>query len=49
MVVSIEMLVGAITGLDGSRLLGMSLAVSLAKVFGTGVKGSVAVLAVLGQ
>lgn len=46
---SMEMLVGAITGLDGSGFSGMSLAGSLAKVFGTAVNGSIAVLAALGQ
>lgn len=48
-VASMEMLVGAITGLDGSGFSGMSLAGSLAKVFGTAVNGSVPVLAALGQ
>ncbi|WP_432663158.1 hypothetical protein R9X47_21550 [Wukongibacter baidiensis] len=49
MVASMEMLVGAITGLDGSGFSGMSLAGSLAKVFGTAVNGSIPVLAALGQ
>ncbi|MEW9122830.1 MAG: hypothetical protein AB2421_08970 [Thermotaleaceae bacterium] len=48
-VATMEMLVGAITGLDGSGFSGMSLAGSLARVFGTAVNGSVAVLAALGQ
>lgn len=48
-VASMEMLVGAITGLDGSGFSGMSLAGSLAKVFGTAVNGSIPVLAALGQ
>lgn len=46
---AIEMTVGAITGLDGSGFSGMSLAGSLAKVFGTAVNGSIPVLAALGQ
>ncbi|MBB6213957.1 hypothetical protein HNQ80_000026 [Anaerosolibacter carboniphilus] len=46
---SIEMVVGAITGLDGSGFSGMSLAGSLAKVFGTAIHGSIPVLAALGQ
>ncbi|WP_432408007.1 hypothetical protein [Wukongibacter sp. M2B1] len=48
-VASMEMIVGAITGLDGSGFSGMSLAGSLAKVFGTAVNGSIPVLAALGQ
>lgn len=48
-VASMEILVGAITGLDGSGFSGMSLAGSLAKVFGTAVEGSIPVLAALGQ
>lgn len=48
-VASMEMLVGAITGLDGSGFSGMSLAGSLAKVFGTSINGSIPVLAALGQ
>jgi hypothetical protein len=48
-VASMEMLVGAITGMDGSGFSGMSLAGSLAKVFGTAVNGSIPVLAALGQ
>ncbi|KXG76519.1 hypothetical protein [Thermotalea metallivorans] len=46
---AIEMTVGAITGLDGSGFSGMSLAGSMAKVFGTAVNGSIPVLAALGQ
>ncbi|MFT9496022.1 hypothetical protein [Anaerosolibacter sp.] len=46
---SIQMLVGAITGLDGSGFSGMSLAGSLARVFGTAINGSIPVLAALGQ
>lgn len=49
MVASMETIVGAITGLDGSGFSGMSLAGSLAKVFGTAVNGSIAVLGALGQ
>lgn len=49
MVASMETIVGAITGLDGSGFSGMSLAGSLAKVFGTAVNGSIAVLGSLGQ
>ena len=48
-VATMEMIVGAITGLDGSGFSGMSLAGSLAKVFGTAVNGSIPVLAALGQ
>ncbi|MDF2546730.1 MAG: hypothetical protein K0R93_1628 [Anaerosolibacter sp.] len=46
---SIQMVVGAITGLDGSGFSGMSLAGSLARVFGTAINGSIPVLAALGQ
>ena len=35
---SIETIVGAITGLDGSGFSGMSLAGSLASVFGTAIR-----------
>jgi len=48
-VASMETIVGAITGLDGSGFSGMSLAGSLAKVFGTAVNGCVATLGALGQ
>jgi len=48
-VASMEMLVGAITGLDGSGFSGMSLAGSLAKVFGTAINASIPKLAALGQ
>ncbi len=48
-VACMQTIVGAITGLDGSGFSGMSLAGSLAKVFGTAVEGSVPVLAALGQ
>jgi hypothetical protein len=46
---TIQMVVGAITGLDGSGFSGMSLAGSLARVFGTAINGSIPVLAALGQ
>lgn len=45
----IEMGIGSLTGLDGSGFSGLSLAGALAKVFGTAVNGSVAILATLGQ
>ncbi|QZY54064.1 hypothetical protein [Crassaminicella profunda] len=48
-VATMEMMVGAITGLDGSGFSGMSLAGSLAKVFGTAVGASIPKLAALGQ
>lgn len=48
-VATMEVLVGAITGLDGSGFSGMSLAGSLSKVFGTAIQGSIPVLAALGQ
>ncbi|MDK2918170.1 MAG: hypothetical protein PWQ37_903 [Candidatus Petromonas sp.] len=48
-VATMEVTVGAITGLDGSGFSGMSLSGSLAKVFGTAVQGSIPVLAALGQ
>ncbi len=44
-----EVLVGGITGLDGSGFSGMSLAGSVARIFGTAIKGDVGVLAALGQ
>lgn len=44
-----ETIVGGITGLDGSGFSGMSLAGSLARVFGTAINGSIAVLSALGQ
>lgn len=46
---SIQMVVGAITGLDGSGFSGMSLSGSLARVFGTAINGSIPILAALGQ
>ena len=48
-VCSIQTVVGAITGLDGSGFSGISLVGSLANVFGTAVNGSVGVLCALGQ
>ncbi len=44
-----EMLVGGVTGLDGSGFSGMSLAGSVAKIFGTSIQGDIGVLAALGQ
>ena len=46
---SIETIVGGITGLDGSGFSGMSLAGSLALVFGNAIHANVAVLTALGQ
>ena len=46
---SIETIVGAITGLDGSGFSGMSLAGSLASVFGTAIEVNVGALTALGQ
>ncbi|MEF9992711.1 MAG: hypothetical protein RRZ84_08995 [Romboutsia sp.] len=46
---SIETVVGAITGLDGSGFSGMSLAGSLAGVFGMAVNANVGALGALGQ
>jgi hypothetical protein len=46
---SIETIVGAITGLDGSGFSGMSLAGSLASVFGTAIDVNVGALTALGQ
>lgn len=48
-VASIETVVGAITGLDGSGFSGMSLAGSLAGVFGSAINCNTAVLTALGQ
>ena len=48
-VASIQTVVGSITGLDGSGFSGISLAGSLASVFGTAVNASVGVLCALGQ
>lgn len=46
---SIETIVGGITGLDGSGFSGMSLAGSLALVFGHAINCNIAVLTALGQ
>lgn len=48
-VASIEAVVGAITGLDGSGFSGMSLAGSLAGVFGSAINCNTAILTALGQ
>ena len=48
-VASIQTVVGAITGLDGSGFSGISLAGSLAAVFGTAINASVGALCALGQ
>ena len=45
----IETVVGGITGLDGSGFSGMSLAGSLALVFGNAIHANIAVLTALGQ
>ncbi|MBF8984359.1 hypothetical protein IZY60_12495 [Lutibacter sp. B2] len=44
-----EMLIGGITGFDGSGFSGIALAGSLAKVFGTSIQASIPKLAALGQ
>ena len=44
-----EMGISGLTGLDGSGFSGLSLSGAIAKVFGTAINGSVAVLAALGQ
>lgn len=44
-----EMGIGGLTGLDGSGFSGLSLSGAIAKVFGTAINGSVAVLGALGQ
>ena len=48
-VCSIQTVVGAITGLDGSGFSGISLVGSLANVFGTAINSSVGALCALGQ
>ena len=45
----IQMIVGALTGLDGSGFSGLPLTGSLANTFGTALGVSVPILAVLGQ
>lgn len=47
--VGIETVVGAITGLDGSSFSGMSLAGSIAAVFGSAIDANVGALGALGQ
>lgn len=49
MVATMEMVIGGITGLDGSGFSGIPLAGALAKIFATAVNGSAAILAALGQ
>lgn len=46
---AIQMVVGALTGLDGSGFSGLPLTGALAQTFGTAVNASVPVLAALGQ
>jgi len=45
----ITLIIGAITGLDGSGFSGLPLVGSLAQTFGTAIDGNVGVLAALGQ
>lgn len=45
----IQLLIGALTGLDGSGFSGLPLTGSLAQTFGSAVNGSVPILAALGQ
>lgn len=49
LIAAIQMVVGALTGLDGSGFSGLPLTGSLAHTFGTAVGASVPVLAALGQ
>lgn len=49
MIAMIQMIVGALTGLDGSGFSGLPLTGALARTFGTAVGASVPVLAALGQ
>lgn len=49
LIAAIQMVVGALTGLDGSGFSGLPLTGSLAQTFGTAVGASVPVLASLGQ
>lgn len=49
MIAAIQMIVGALTGLDGSGFSGLPLTGSLAQTLGTAVGASVPVLAALGQ
>lgn len=48
-VAAMEITIGSLTGLDGSGFSGLNLAGAVAKIFGTAVNGSIAVLAALGQ
>jgi hypothetical protein len=45
----IQMIIGGLTGLDGSGFSGLPLVGSLAQTFGTAIKGNVGVLGALGQ
>lgn len=45
----IQLLIGAVTGLDGSGFSGLPLVGSLANTFGTSINGNIGVLAALGQ
>ena len=45
----IQLVIGALTGLDGSGFSGLPLTGSLAQTFGSAVNGSVPILAALGQ
>lgn len=49
LIATIQMVVGALTGLDGSGFSGLPLTGALARTFGTAVGASVSVLAALGQ
>lgn len=49
LIAAIQMVVGALTGLDGSGFSGLPLTGALAQTFGTAVNASVPVLAALGQ
>lgn len=49
LIAAIQMIVGALTGLDGSGFSGLPLTGALAQTFGTAVNASVPVLAALGQ
>lgn len=48
-VLSIQMLIGALTGLDGSAFSGLSLVGSLANTFGTATSTNISILASAGQ
>jgi len=49
LIAAIQMIVGALTGLDGSGFSGLPLTGALAQTFGTAVNTSIPVLAALGQ